>query len=1191
MTIDAQGGLRLATNGAPVTTSWDTDGDFDNGVNFQAVLFAPVGVGTLERTGTGSAAALGLPTTLLPLVPDGASPVLRPATSAVLDGDGVDDPSLAKVGSTYMLWYAGTAEDGNGPAIFVATSTNGTTWARGNGGAPVLQGTPGAFDADGVNGADVVYDPLDVSAPYKMWYSGRSDVFGAIGYAVSLDGVTWTKYTGGTALPVPVLNHGPAGSADSFAAADASVLRDGATWRMWYTGDDSSKKRIAYATSGDGVTWAKGGKVIAPEDPGVSANIAFGAFAPTVWKTASGFSMVLTGRKIVGGGVFQTKLMSATSTDGIAWSAPTVALNPSGSSSNFDFSNLNSPFVLEDPGTGTPYKLYYSGNTIDANGNFHTRVGLATASNGNSFGKVSGAQTGGSVLDVGTAATAFDARTASGLSVAAPAGGTPKFAGFYWGARGSDFKPRLGEASSSDGTSWTRVSASVPNGGAVLALGNGAAFDNGGQRDPSVLFDSATYNLFFTGIDSGGTTSIGFASTPADVTTKQPDNSSWSKNASALLTKGSSGAFDSAGVSHPSVIKDAVGSYFLYYAGTNGTVDQIGRATAATANGAYSKDASPVLGAGAAGSFDAAGVKDPVVLKAGGGDYRMLYTGVDADGIERIGYATSANGTTWTKQGVVLSPSEGAYDFDETGVEPAGMLVDGATLHAWTSGIDRTGRVRGGHATIAFPTPATKQPGLAGGWATYQLGDSSTTVRDFRQIARVSSGSAIALRMSFLQPYSSGGSEFWSDYFPVTVASPAEALNFLLTVHGVRWRAQLSAPASAPSLDAVQLTSAPVSFATAGSATTGPITAAAGRTVTAWGSLTVNSSLFSPAGAGSGSGTLQVLDAANGQQLAAAALNTGGDTVVDLSTVPAAAHQAIKVELDLQSTGATPRVNSVKVLYMTQAAALALALTAPVTSVVYGSAATLTGSLTQGAVGQPGVSVSLWAQPLGSTTFTQVGAPITASDGTFTAVVKPTKKTLYKVNVAGVPIEPSVTIAVAHRVTLAVSRKASTANLSGRLAPSHPGRIVIIQMSTGSSWKTVAKLKTTKRSTFALKRKVSARGKYKFRAKTAADKDHLAGMSPIAYLNRMSVALTAKLSGRKATFTGVVKPSKVARYVLVQRLVGSSWVTLGKAKVSSRSTFSLVKTLAPGAYDVRAVTLSTKIYWGGESAVRHLVVA
>ena len=47
---------------------------------------------------------------------------------------------------------------------------------------------------DGVYGAEVVYDPADPLAPYRMWYSGRSGVFGAIGYATSQDGVTWVKW-------------------------------------------------------------------------------------------------------------------------------------------------------------------------------------------------------------------------------------------------------------------------------------------------------------------------------------------------------------------------------------------------------------------------------------------------------------------------------------------------------------------------------------------------------------------------------------------------------------------------------------------------------------------------------------------------------------------------------------------------------------------------------------------------------------------------------------------------------------------------------------------------------------------------------------------------------------------------------------------------------------------------------------
>jgi hypothetical protein len=81
---------------------------------------------------------------------------------------------------------------------------------------PVLQRTAGAFDADGIYGVDVIYDPTDVAAPYRMYYSGKSGTFGGIGYATSTDGVTWSEYKGlGALLPTPVLDHGAPGSADS----------------------------------------------------------------------------------------------------------------------------------------------------------------------------------------------------------------------------------------------------------------------------------------------------------------------------------------------------------------------------------------------------------------------------------------------------------------------------------------------------------------------------------------------------------------------------------------------------------------------------------------------------------------------------------------------------------------------------------------------------------------------------------------------------------------------------------------------------------------------------------------------------------------------------------------------------------------------------------------------------------------
>jgi hypothetical protein len=165
-TLDALGGLRLSTNGNPLTSTWDTDADFNNGISYQSILFPRIGVSTLQTTGSGPAATLNLPSTPLPLTPDAANPVLGPTAATVGDGDNVDDPTVVKVGTTYYMWYTGYPEDGSAPAIYLATSADGTTWARANSGNPVLQGTAGAFDADGVYGADVVYDPTDVLAPY-----------------------------------------------------------------------------------------------------------------------------------------------------------------------------------------------------------------------------------------------------------------------------------------------------------------------------------------------------------------------------------------------------------------------------------------------------------------------------------------------------------------------------------------------------------------------------------------------------------------------------------------------------------------------------------------------------------------------------------------------------------------------------------------------------------------------------------------------------------------------------------------------------------------------------------------------------------------------------------------------------------------------------------------------------------------
>jgi predicted GH43/DUF377 family glycosyl hydrolase len=1191
--LGALGGLRLTTNGTPTSTVWDTDTQFDVGVAHESVTFPPVGMSTLARSGTGPASTLGLPTTLLPLTRDPANPVLLPGSPVALDNDSVDDPSVIRDGSTYAMYYSATAEDGSGPAIFRVTSTDGKTWTRPVTNDPVLEGTAGAFDEEGVYGPDVVYEPADSAAPYKMYYSGLGEVFGAIGYATSTDGVNWTKHADG-GVPGPVLDHGRPGSADAFGAGDPSVMKDGATWKMWYTGDDSSKRRIAYATSSDGISWSKGGGVISPEDAGVSANLEFGAFAPTVWKDGGTYRMMLAGRKLVSGTTFQTKILGTSSSDGISWSGPSPQLNPSGTNSNFDFSNLNAPDVLEDPGSADPFKAYYAGNTIDANGNFHTRIGLALSNNGASFSKFNGAEAGNAVLDIGTLGTDFDSREASGLSVAAPTGGAPKFAGFYWGTRGSDFKARLGHATSADGSTWTK-SAGVEPGGALLPLGGGAAFDSGGQRDPSVLYESGAYHLYFTGLDSGAVGSIGYSTTTEDTGTKQPVASGWTNPPNTALLAGDGSGFDASAVAHPSVMKDA-STYVMYYTGTASGVSKIGRATASSPGGPFTRGATAVLDTGVAGSFDATSVKDPVVVKDGT-TYRMLYTGVETlegERIERVGYATSSDGITWTKQGVVLNPSKEPYADDETGAQPTGMLVDGSTLHVWANGLDRSGRAGSDHGTTPYPLPGAPASGIANGWATYQLGDSSTSPRDFRSITRTSNGT-VELWMSFLQPYSQAGKEYWSDYFPVTVGNNAETLNFLLTVRGVRWQARLSSPGTTPTLDKVDISHAPVSFSTSGSATTGSIAPPAGTAVTSWTSLTVRSELFSPGGAGSGTASVRVLDAASSEQLARSSLNLNGDTDVAISGISVQAHPALRLAFELSSDGeATPLVNSFKLVYNSGAPppppVPVLTLATPTPVVVYGQAATLTGTLTQAGAPMPGQTVAVLGQALGASAFGALATASTDAAGTYTSTVRPATKTTYKVSYPGAAAEPTVEVAVKHLVKLRVRRRGTRGTFTGSVGPRHADRVVVIEKRASGRWVKFKTVKTGGKSTFRTVKRLKRRAKYQFRARTAADADHLAGVSKVALVDAQKVSLSATVKGRTVTLSGRVTPSHPRQVLIIKVQKGGSFVRFAKLTLSRRSTFVLKRRLARGTYAFRADRPGDRDHFPGKSSVRTVSV-
>jgi len=116
---------------------------------------------------------------------------------------------------------------------------------------PVLDyGAPGSWESDGLIDPAVIND----GDTLRMWYSGRDTVRSQIGYAWSLDGNFWNRFSGN-----PVLTPGTA-AWESKSVKNGIVIKSGDTLKMWFGStslDDSLAPAIGYATSLDGIHWSK----------------------------------------------------------------------------------------------------------------------------------------------------------------------------------------------------------------------------------------------------------------------------------------------------------------------------------------------------------------------------------------------------------------------------------------------------------------------------------------------------------------------------------------------------------------------------------------------------------------------------------------------------------------------------------------------------------------------------------------------------------------------------------------------------------------------------------------------------------------------------------------------------------------------------------------------------------------------
>jgi predicted GH43/DUF377 family glycosyl hydrolase len=179
----------------------------------------------------------------------------------------------------------------------------------------------------------------------------------------------------------------------------------------------------------------------------------------------------------------------------------------------------------------------------------------------------------------------------------------------------------------------------------VLPLGKGGAIDNGHAEYPAIVFAGNTMWMFYS--------AYGATLHRWEIAAAVSENGlDWTKLGSVITPDTALAAWDSSTVAFPSVLfhpEGAPGERFrMWYAGKHGpTYDGVGFAT--SADGRQWVRQGRVLTTGAPGEWDGAQLADPAVIEVEGG-YRMYYCGAqDPQGLFQVGVAYSADGHTWEK--------------------------------------------------------------------------------------------------------------------------------------------------------------------------------------------------------------------------------------------------------------------------------------------------------------------------------------------------------------------------------------------------------------------------------------------------------------------------------------------------------------------------------------------------------------
>jgi len=250
----------------------------------------------------------------------------------------------------------------------------------------------------------------------------------------------------------------------------------------------------------------------------------------------------------------------------------------------------------------------------------------------------------------------------------------------------------IGYATSEDGVHWDKYP-----GNPVLLRGAPGEWDVGHIQPGAVLWDGATFHMWYGGCISGvaGPCATGYATSPDGVTwTKDPGN--------PVLPVGDAGSWDSLGAFITAVIDDG-GTYRAWYWGCQ-TLDWISIGYASSADGVHwDKWPEPVFWPRTAG-WDRLAVGFPMVT-FGGDAFHMWYTG-GPGGCAGIGHAVSADGINWARQPLwePVLPQGIPGEWDRC-IFSSRLVLEGDTAHMWYDGISNQDVFAIGYATAPLRFP------------------------------------------------------------------------------------------------------------------------------------------------------------------------------------------------------------------------------------------------------------------------------------------------------------------------------------------------------------------------------------------------------------------------------------------------------------------------------------------------------